>query len=145
MRILKLSIVNAVLQQKHMPYIAVTAGLINTMQFPLPRTVATVLNQGLGYGFNLKIRVFLWKSWIIYALIRRRLCILLCACLLVGLYTLITDSQLLVKRIIKIDWLLRLQLCILTVLKNFIDLQAREGGGQCQDHYRLCCCGGGGG
>ena len=44
-----------------MPYIAVSAGLIHTKQFHLPRTVATVLNQGLGYGFNLKIRVF--KHW----------------------------------------------------------------------------------
>ena len=143
MRILKLSIGNAVLQQRHMPYIAVSAGLIHTMQFHLPRTVATVWNQGLGYGFNLKIHLFLWKSWISYALIRRRWCILLCACLLVGLYTLITDSQLLLKRLIKIDWLLRLQLGILTVLKNFIVLQTREGGGQGQDHYPLCCCGGG--
>ena len=42
-----------------MPYIAVSAGLIPTMQFHLPRTVATVLNQGLGYGFNLKILVFI--------------------------------------------------------------------------------------
>ena len=55
MRILKLSIGNAVLQQRHMPYIVVSAGLIHTMQFHLPRTVATVLNQGLGYGFNLRI------------------------------------------------------------------------------------------
>ena len=58
MRILKLSIGNAVLQQIHMPYIAVSAGLIHTTQFHLPRTVATVLKQGLGYGFNLKTRVF---------------------------------------------------------------------------------------
>ena len=58
MRILKLSIGNAVLQQRHMPHIAVSAGLIHTTQFHLPRTVATVLNQGLGYGFNLKIHVF---------------------------------------------------------------------------------------
>ena len=58
MRILVLSIGNAVLQQRLMPYIAVSAGLIHTMQFHLPRTVATVLNQGLGYGFNIKIRVF---------------------------------------------------------------------------------------
>ena len=42
-----------------MPYIAVSAGLSHTTQFYLPRTVATVLNQGLGYGFNLKIRVFM--------------------------------------------------------------------------------------
>ena len=63
MRILKLSIGNAVLQQRHMPYIAVSAGLIHTMQFHLPRTVATVLKQGLGYGFNLKIRVFMhWNE-----------------------------------------------------------------------------------
>ena len=62
MRILKLSIGNAVLQQRHMPYIAVSAGLIHTMQFHLPRTVATVLKQGLGYGFNLKIRVFMHWS-----------------------------------------------------------------------------------
>ena len=41
-----------------MPYVAVSAGLIHTMQFHLPRRVATVLNQGLGYGFNLKIRFF---------------------------------------------------------------------------------------
>ena len=54
MRILKLSIENAILQQRHMPYIAVIAGLIHTMQFHLPRNVATVLNQGLGYGFNIK-------------------------------------------------------------------------------------------
>ena len=59
MCILKVSIGNAVLQQRHMPYIAVSAGLIHTMQFHLPRTVATVLNQGLGYGFNVKIRVFM--------------------------------------------------------------------------------------
>ena len=58
MRILKLSIGNAVLQQRHMPYIAVSAGLIHATQFHLPKTVATVLNQGLGYRFNLKIRVF---------------------------------------------------------------------------------------
>ena len=58
MRILKLSIGNAVMQQRHMPYIAVSAGLIHTMQCHLPRNVATVLNQGLGYGFNIKIRVF---------------------------------------------------------------------------------------
>ena len=60
MRILKLSIGNAVLQQRHMPHIAASAGLIHTMQFHLPRTVATVLNQGLGYGFNLKTRVFMY-------------------------------------------------------------------------------------
>ena len=42
-----------------MPYIAVNARLIHTMQFHLPRTVATVLKQGLGYGLNLKIRVFM--------------------------------------------------------------------------------------
>ena len=59
MRNLKLSIGNAVLQQRHMPYIAVSAGLIHTTQFHLPRAVATVLNQGLGYGFNLKMRVFM--------------------------------------------------------------------------------------
>ena len=59
MRNLKLSIGNAVFQQRHMPYIAVSAGLIHTTQFHLPRTVATVLNQGLGYGFNLKMRVFM--------------------------------------------------------------------------------------
>ena len=41
-----------------MPYIAVSAELIHTTQFHLPRTVATDLNQGLGYGFNLKILVF---------------------------------------------------------------------------------------
>ena len=58
MLILKLSIGNTVLQQRNMPYIAVSAGLIHMMQFHLPRTVATVLNQGLGYGFNLKIRFF---------------------------------------------------------------------------------------
>ena len=63
MRILKLSIGNAVLQQRHMPYIAVSAGLIHTMQFHLPRNVATVLNQGLGYGFNLK-NVFFMKIMI---------------------------------------------------------------------------------
>ena len=63
MRFLKLSIGNAVLQQRHVPYIAVSAGLIHTMQFHLPRTVATVLNQGLGYGFNLKIRIFMhWNE-----------------------------------------------------------------------------------
>ena len=63
MRILKLSIGNAVLQQRHMPYIAVSAGFNHTMQFHLPRTVATVLNQGLDYGFNLKIRVFMhWNE-----------------------------------------------------------------------------------
>ena len=59
MRFLKLSIRNAVLQQRHMPYIAESAGLIHTPQFDLPRTVATVLNQGLGYRFNLKMRVFM--------------------------------------------------------------------------------------
>ena len=59
MRNLKLSIGNAVLQQRHMPYIAVSAGLIHTTQFYLPRTVATVLNQGFGYGFNLKMCVFM--------------------------------------------------------------------------------------
>ena len=58
MRILKLSIGNSVLQQRYIPYIAVSAGLSHTTQFHLPRTVATVLNQGLGYGFNIKIRVF---------------------------------------------------------------------------------------
>ena len=63
MRILKLSIGNTVLQQKHMPYIAISAGLTHTMQFHLPRTLATVLNQGLGYGINLKIRVFMhWNE-----------------------------------------------------------------------------------
>ena len=46
-----------------MPYIAVSAGLIHTMQFHLPRTVATVLNQGIGYGFNLK-NVFFRKIMI---------------------------------------------------------------------------------
>ena len=45
-----------------MPYIAVSAGLIHKMQFHLPRTVATVLNQGLGYGFNIKIRVFMHRN-----------------------------------------------------------------------------------
>ena len=43
-----------------MPYIAVSAGLIHTTQFHLPRTVA-VLNQGFGYGFNLKMHTF--KHW----------------------------------------------------------------------------------
>ena len=63
MRILKLSIGNAILQHRYMPYIAVSAGLIHTMQFHLPRTLATVLNQGLGYGFNLKTRVFMhWNE-----------------------------------------------------------------------------------
>ena len=63
MRNLKLSVGNAVLQQRHMPYIAVSAGLIHTTQLHLPRTMATVLNQGLGYGFNLKIRVFMhWNA-----------------------------------------------------------------------------------
>ena len=42
-----------------MPYIAVSAGLIHTMQFHLPKTVATVLNQGLGYGLYLEIRAFM--------------------------------------------------------------------------------------
>ena len=42
-----------------MPYIAVSAGLIHTTQVRVPRNVATVLNQGLGYGFNLKIRDFM--------------------------------------------------------------------------------------
>ena len=56
---LKLSIGNAVLQERHMPYISVSAGLIHTTRFHLPRTVATVLKQGLGYGFNLKICVFM--------------------------------------------------------------------------------------
>ena len=59
MRIFELPIGNAVLQQRRMPYIAVSAGLIHTTQFHLPRTVATVLNQGFGYGFNLTIRVFM--------------------------------------------------------------------------------------
>ena len=59
MRILKLSIGNAVLKHRHLPHIAVSAGLIHMTQFHLPRTVATVINQGLGYGFNLKIRVFM--------------------------------------------------------------------------------------
>ena len=59
MRILKLSVGNAGLQQRHMSYIAVSAGLVHTTQFHLPGTVATVLKQGLGYGFNLKIRVFM--------------------------------------------------------------------------------------
>ena len=46
-----------------MSYIAVSAGLIHTMQFHLPRTVATVLNQGLGYRFNIKMRVFMhWNE-----------------------------------------------------------------------------------
>ena len=46
-----------------MPYRAVSAGLIHTMQFHLQRTVATVLNQGLGYGFYIKIRVFMhWNE-----------------------------------------------------------------------------------
>ena len=63
MRILKLSIGNAVLQHRHMPYIAASAWLIHTTQFHLPRTVATVLNQGLGYRFNLKIRVLMhWNE-----------------------------------------------------------------------------------
>ena len=63
MRILKLSIGNAVLEQRHMPHIAVSAGLIHTMQFHLPRTLATVFNQGLGYRFNIKKRVFmLWNG-----------------------------------------------------------------------------------
>ena len=53
------------LQQRHMPYIAVSAGLIHTMQFHLPRTVATVLNQGLGYGFNLQIRTGCFKISVI--------------------------------------------------------------------------------
>ena len=45
------------------------------------------------------------------------------------MYTLIADSHLPVKRIIKIARLLRLQHGILTVLKIFIVLQTREGGG----------------
>ena len=59
MRILKLSVGNAVLQQRHMSYKAVSSRLVHTTQFYLPMTVATVLKQGLGYGFNLKIRVFM--------------------------------------------------------------------------------------
>ena len=84
-----------------MPYIAVSTGLIHTTQFNLPRTVATVLNQGLGYGFNIKIRVFM-KIMNSLCPPSKKMVSLLCACLLVGLYTLIADSQLLVKRIIKI-------------------------------------------
>ena len=110
-----------------MPHKAVSAELIRTTQFLLPRTVATVLNQGIGYGFNIKIRVFFGKLWIFYALLRRRWCILLWACLLIGLYTLIADSQLLVKCIIQSTWLLRPQLRTHTVLKIFIVLQTREG------------------
>ena len=44
-----------------MPFIAVSAGLSHTTQFHLPRIVATVLNQGFGYRFNLKRRVFFIK------------------------------------------------------------------------------------
>ena len=63
MRILKLSIGNAVLATKTHAYIAVSAGLIHTTQFYFPRTVATVLNQGLGYRFNLKICVIMhWNE-----------------------------------------------------------------------------------
>ena len=99
MRILKLSIRNAVLQQRHMPYIAVSAGLIHTTQFQLPRNVATVLKQGLGYGFNLKIRVFMN---IMNSLCPSSKKIFFVYVYWFGLYTLIADSQLLVKRIIKI-------------------------------------------
>ena len=45
MRILKLSIGNAVLQQRHMPYIAVRAGLIHTTHF---------IYQGLWLQFETK-------------------------------------------------------------------------------------------
>ena len=63
MCILKLTVGNAVLQQRHMPYRAVSASLINKTRFHLSRTVATVFNQGLGYGFNIKIRVFMhWNE-----------------------------------------------------------------------------------
>ena len=128
-----------------MPYIAVSAGLIHTMQFHLPRTVATVLKQGLGYGFNLKIRV-LWTSWILYAHLRRRCCILLCAWLLVGLYTLIADSQLLVKRIIKIAWLLRLQLGLVSSLYwgSLLFCRPGRGGGNVKIITDFVAAGGGG-
>ena len=99
MRILKLSIGNAVLQQIHMPYIAVSAGLIHTTQFHLTRTVATVLKQGLGYGFYLKIRVFMNIMTSLCPPSKKTVHIALC-----------------------------MSFGILTVLKIFIVLQTREGG-----------------
>ena len=84
MRILKLSIGNAVLQQRHMSYIAVSAGLIHTTQFHLPRTVATVLNQGLGYGFNLKIRVLMKIMNSLCPPSKKMVHIALCICMSVG-------------------------------------------------------------
>ena len=84
MRILKLSIGNAVLQHRHMPYIAVSAGLIHTTQFYLPRTVATVLNQGLGYGFNIKIRVFVIIMNSLCPPSKKMVHIALCICMSIG-------------------------------------------------------------
>ena len=101
MCILKLSIGNAVLQQRHMPFIAVSAGLIHTTQFHLPRTVATVLKQGFGYGFNLKTRVFMNTMNSLCPPSKKMFHIALC--MSVG-WSVYLDSrfQLLVKRIIKI-------------------------------------------
>ena len=59
MRILKLSIGNAVLSTKTHALYSRNCRVNPHDAIHLPRNVATVLNQGLGYGFNLKIRVFM--------------------------------------------------------------------------------------
>ena len=92
MRILNLSIGNAVLQHRHMPYIAVSAGLIHTTQFYLPRTVATVLNQGLGYGFNLKTRVFVIIMNSLCPPSKKMVHIALCICMSIG-WSVYLDSR----------------------------------------------------
>ena len=80
------------------------------------------------------------KSWFLYVHLRRRWCILLYACLLVGLWTFIADPQLLVIRIIQITWLLRLQLSSL-YCRSLSFCRPETGGGAGQDHYPLYCWG----
>ena len=92
MRILKLSIGNAVLQERHMSYIAVSAGLIHTTRFHLPRTLATVLNQGLGYGFNIKIRLFMKIMNSLCPPSKKMVHIALCICMSVG-WSVYLDSR----------------------------------------------------
>ena len=88
--------------------------------------MATVLNLGLGYGFNLKIRVFMKIMHSLCPPSKKKVHIALC--LSVG-WSVYLDSRFPTTCETYNKDRLRLQLGILTVLKIFIVLQTREGGG----------------
>ena len=140
MHILKLSIGNAVWQQRHMSYRSVSAGLIHTMQFHVLRTVATDLNQGLGNGFNLKLRVIMKIMNLFYPPSNKMMHIVVC--MSVGWSVYLYSRFPTIWETYNVDRLTPQTSTILTVLKIFIVLQTRDGGGGGQDHYRLCCGGG---